>query len=91
MPHPCHWLKERLSKKTIDFSFLPKLPEPRVLTSSCVPCELEAGCHPSSSQSCQVPMKFGPNHFLYESSMNKQRSMSPSSGWVGRRIRMCMP
>ncbi|CAE7571319.1 SCP160 [Symbiodinium natans] len=63
-PQTMPLFKERLSKKTIDFSFLPKLPEPR------------------------VPMKFGPNHFLYESSMNKQRSMPSLFG--GGDVRLWM-
>ncbi|OLP80642.1 RNA-binding protein 1 [Symbiodinium microadriaticum] len=63
-PPPMPFFKERLSKKTIDFSFLPPLPEPR------------------------VPTKFGPNHFLYESSMNKQRSMPSLFG--GGDVRLWM-
>mmetsp|Transcript_62912 Transcript_62912/g.147612 ORF Transcript_62912/g.147612 Transcript_62912/m.147612 type:complete len:419 (+) Transcript_62912:32-1288(+) len=67
-PEPLHrsipMLKERLSKRTIDFNFLPPLPEPR------------------------VPTKFGPNHFLYNTAMNKQRSLPSLFG--GGDVRLWM-
>ena len=77
--------KERLSKKTIDFSFLPPLPEPRAWSSSCC-AKSRILAFFFCSVGSQVPTKFGPNHFLYESSMNKQRSMQstqPASRSVG--------
>ena len=63
--------------KNFDFSFLPPLPEPR----ACASKPFVSGQDTSMSKlrmtqtTFEVATKFGPNHFLYDTPMNKPRSL----------------